>query len=108
MGAWFSSDQETIYTVSKDGALFVWKYMLRFDAPEGADEEDDSNLAWGIAERFYFHQNNAHITCASFHPESKLLVTGFSHGIFFIHELPTFSEIQNLRLVPAHWLLCVH
>ena len=59
VGAWFSKDQETIYTVSKDGALFVWKYMLRYDAPADADENDDENLQWGIAERHFFHQNNA-------------------------------------------------
>jgi periodic tryptophan protein 2 len=98
VGAWFSKDQETIYTVSKDGALFVWKYMLRYDAPEGADEEDDENLQWGIAERHFFMQNNAHVTCAQFHPESKLLVTGFSHGLFFIHELPDFAQIQSLSI----------
>ncbi|EAT81744.1 hypothetical protein HBH56_119140 [Parastagonospora nodorum] len=98
VGAWFSKDQETIYTVSKDGALFVWKYMLRYDAPEDADEEDDENLQWGIAERHFFMQNNAHVTCAQFHPESKLLVTGFSHGLFFIHELPDFAQIQNLSI----------
>lgn len=98
VGAWFSKDQETIYTVSKDGALFVWKYMLRYDAPDGADEDDDNNLQWGITERHFFMQNNAHVTCAQFHPESKLLVTGFSHGLFFIHELPDFAQIQNLSI----------
>ncbi|KAF2800430.1 WD40 repeat-like protein [Melanomma pulvis-pyrius CBS 109.77] len=97
MGAWFSKDQETIYTVSKDGALFVWKYMLRHDAPEGG-EDDDDNMQWRIADRHYFLQNNAHVTCAGFHPESKLLVTGFSNGIFTIHELPDFSQIQNLNI----------
>ncbi|KAF1918682.1 WD40-repeat-containing domain protein [Ampelomyces quisqualis] len=98
VGAWFSKDQETIYTVSKDGALFVWKYMLRYDAPQDADEEDDDNLQWGIADRHFFMQNNAHVTCAQFHPESQLLVTGFSHGLFFIHELPDFAQIQNLSI----------
>jgi len=98
VGAWFSKDQETIYTVSKDGALFVWKYMLRYDASEDADEDDDANLQWGISERHFFMQNNAHVTCAQFHPESKLLVTGFSHGLFFIHELPDFAQIQNLSI----------
>jgi periodic tryptophan protein 2 len=97
VGAWFSKDQETIYTVSKDGALFVWKYMLRYDAPDDAEESDD-NMQWGISERHFFMQNNAHVTCASYHPESNLLVTGFSHGIFFIHELPDFSQIQNLSI----------
>jgi periodic tryptophan protein 2 len=87
-----------IYTVSKDGALFVWKYMLRYDAPEDADEEDDENMQWGILDRHFFMQNNAHVTCAGFHPASKLLVTGFSNGIFSIHELPEFSQIQTLSI----------
>ncbi len=98
VGAWFSRDQETIYTVSKDGALFVWKYMLRYDAPEDADKDNDDNLQWGIAERHFFVQNNAHVTCAAFHPKSNLLVTGFSHGLFFIHELPDFAQIQHLSI----------
>jgi periodic tryptophan protein 2 len=84
--------------VSKDGALFVWKYQLRYDAPDDADEEDDENLAWGVADRHYFMQSGAHVTCAGFHPESKLLVTGFSNGLFTIHELPDFSQIQNLSI----------
>ena len=98
VGAWFSKDQETIYTVSKDGALFIWKYMLRYDAPEEADKDNDENLQWGIAERHFFMQNNAHVTCAAFYPKSNLLVTGFSHGLFFIHELPDFAQIQHLSI----------
>ncbi|ORX97444.1 WD40-repeat-containing domain protein [Clohesyomyces aquaticus] len=97
VGAWFSKDQETIYTVSKDGALFVWKYVLRPDAPPDATDNDE-NWQWRIADRHYFVQSNAHVTCAAFHPESKLLVAGFSNGIFTIHELPEFSQIQNLSI----------
>ncbi|KAF2191821.1 WD40 repeat-like protein [Zopfia rhizophila CBS 207.26] len=97
LGAWFSKDQETIYTVSKDGALFVWKYMLRPETPPDAAGDDD-NMQWRIADRHYFMQNNAHVTCAAFHPESNLLVTGFSNGIFSIYELPEFSQIQNLSI----------
>ncbi|KAF2703413.1 WD40 repeat-like protein [Pleomassaria siparia CBS 279.74] len=97
MGAWFSKDQETIFTISKDGALFVWKYMLRHDAPEDIEDVDE-HMQWRIAERHYFLQNNAHVTCTGFHAESKLLVTGFSNGIFTIHELPDFSQIQNLNI----------
>ncbi|KAF2269326.1 WD40 repeat-like protein [Lojkania enalia] len=97
LGAWFSKDQETIYTVSKDGALFEWNYMLHPDAPLDA-EENDEDMRWRIAERHFFMQNNAHVTCAAFRAESKLLVTGFSNGIFRIHELPEFTEIQNLSI----------
>jgi periodic tryptophan protein 2 len=67
VGAWFSKDQETIFTVSKDGALLVWRYAVR---EEDADEEDEDNLQWTIVDRHYFNQNFAKVTCAAFHPES--------------------------------------
>ena len=82
--------------MSKDGALFVWKFILRPDAPEDV-EEDHDHMQWRITDRHYFLQNNAHVTCAEFHPESKLLVTGFSNGVFTIHQLPEFSQIHNLK-----------
>ncbi|KAF2496962.1 WD40 repeat-like protein [Lophium mytilinum] len=97
VGAWFSKDQETIYTVSKDGALFQWRYVLRPNATEDP-EMDDDNMQWRITDRHYFMQNNANVTCAAFHAESNLLVTGFSNGIFGIYELPEFSTIQTLSI----------
>lgn len=65
------------------------------DDEEMADEED---MRWRIANRHYFMQNNAHVTCTAFHAPSNLLVTGFSNGIFMIHELPDFTEIHTLSI----------
>lgn len=94
--AWFSKDQETIYTVSKDGALFQWQYLPSPDAdPDNIREEDER---WRISERHYFFQDQAHLTTAAFHPSSNLLVTGFSNGLFMLHELPSFSEIHKLSI----------
>lgn len=96
-GAWFSADQETIWTVSKDGALFQWQFLPPRNAPE--DEMDiEETFRWRIAERHYFMQNNAHLTCASFHPSSNLLVAGFSNGTFGLYELPDFNQIHNLSI----------
>ncbi|KAG9880756.1 periodic tryptophan protein-like protein 2, partial [Aureobasidium melanogenum] len=96
-GAWFSADQETIWTVSKDGALFQWQYLPPRNAPE--DEMDiEENFRWRIAERHYFMQAGATLTCASFHPESNLLVAGFSNGTFGLYELPDFNQIHNLSI----------
>lgn len=94
--AWFSHDQETIYTISKDGALFQWQYL----PPPGADPEDITadDERWRINERNYFFQDQAHLTTAAFHASSNLLVTGFSNGIFMLHELPGFSEIHKLSI----------
>jgi len=71
-------------------------------AKPGVQEEEDEqvdkeNMQWRIANRHYFMQNNATVTCAAFHAPSNLLVTGFSNGIFTIHELPDFTEIHTLR-----------
>ncbi|KAL1302942.1 hypothetical protein AAFC00_003261 [Neodothiora populina] len=96
-GAWFAADQETIWTVSKDGALFQWQYLPPRNAPE-EEMEIEENFRWRIAERHYFLQNDAHLTCASFHPSSNLFVAGFSNGTFGLYELPDFNQIHNLSI----------
>ncbi|KAI9707711.1 MAG: hypothetical protein M1836_000673 [Candelina mexicana] len=100
-GAWFSKDQEKIYTVSNDGALFHWSYVHKPTSAvngEAMEDEDHSNMQWRIIERQYFMQNNAKVNCASFHAESNLLVVGFSNGIFGLYELPEFSTIHTLSI----------
>ena len=104
LGAFFSKDQEWIYTVSKDGALFEWRYLRNPNAPEPQsdedieDEEGDTQTRWRIAERHYFLQNNAKVNCAAYHPESNLLVAGFSNGVFCLYEMPEFNMIHSLSI----------
>ncbi|KAK1672528.1 WD40-repeat-containing domain protein [Colletotrichum godetiae] len=99
VGAWFSEDQETIYTVSKDGAVFDWKYVGKpvQDEDEMVDEDED-DMRWRIVDRHYFMQNSAHVRCATFHPESNLLVAGFSNGTFGLYEMPDFNMIHTLNI----------
>ncbi|CAD6593521.1 MAG: hypothetical protein ASARMPRED_007625 [Alectoria sarmentosa] len=101
MGAWFSSDQEQIYTISQDGALFRWSYSQRPDENGDVDtreEEDEGPLKWRIVHRHYFMQNNAKVKCAAYHAESNLLVVGFSNGLFGLYELPEFNMIHTLSI----------
>lgn len=58
----------------------------------------DEDFRWRIAERHYFMQSNAHLTCASFHASSNLLVVGFSNGTFGLYELPDFNQIHTLSI----------
>jgi len=98
-GAWFSADQETIWTVSKDGALFQWGYLPPRNLPEtDGDFDPEEHMRWRIAERHYFMQGQAHLTCAAFHPDTNLLVVGFSNGTFGLYELPDFNQIHNLSI----------
>lgn len=102
MGSWFSKDQETIYTVSKDGAVFEWSYMHHPNAPESEsdNEEEDTTkgLQWRISQKHYFMQQNAKVNCVEYHAESNLLVAGFSNGVFGLYEMPDFNMIHTLSI----------
>ena len=38
------------------------------------------------------------VTAADYHPDMKLLVTGFSNGVFLIHEMPDVNMIHSLSI----------
>ena len=64
---------------------------------EPDDKPDESTSRWRIADRHFFMQNNAKVTCATFHASTGLLVVGFSNGLFGLYELPDFNMLHTLR-----------
>lgn len=104
MRAFFSEDQEIIYTISKDGALFQWEYVSGDNELESETEEDsekekeDINSQWRITAKNYFHMDGVKVKCADFHAKSNILVVGFTNGEFRLYELPEFNLIQLLSM----------
>ncbi|KAG0237251.1 hypothetical protein BGW42_001518 [Actinomortierella wolfii] len=103
IGAWFTKEQDAIFTVSKDGALFEWKYQSIHPKAQTEDsddemEVDDGPRRWTVVQRHYFNQNHAKIQCVAYHAPSNLIVAGFSSGIFGIWELPSFNNIHTLSI----------
>lgn len=98
--AFFSSDQESIYTLSKDGALFRWEYVNvnESDSEDEEEAEKEEKMNWAIIAKNYFHMEGTRVTCADFHAQSNLLVVGFSSGEFRLYELPEFNLIQLLSM----------
>lgn len=47
--------------------------------------------------RHFYNQDNTDLTCCAFHKQTKILIAGFSSGIFALHELPEFNLIHTLR-----------
>lgn len=99
-----------IYTVSRDGALFVWgPKAIENEADDGdvdmADGQDDPENAtartrWGIAGKHYFLQS-AKVTSSAFHTSSSILVVGFQTGVFGLWELSPpdgFSLLHTLSI----------
>ncbi|ORY31612.1 WD40-repeat-containing domain protein [Naematelia encephala] len=113
LGAWFSDDEKTIYTVSRDGAVFTWNAKKEID-PEDSDVEMDvldapmnSNRVveyaaaytrWGVSSRHYFNQPGTKVVCATFHANTSLLIVGFSTGVFGLWEMPDFSPVHTLSI----------
>ena len=109
LGAWFSKDSSTIFSVSKDGALFSWSFNKENQSVVQEKEVDRSKSrkgkrgeklfiqTWKSLNKHYFEQNHAKVTSVSFHAESGLLSCGFSSGIFGIWELPDFINLHTLR-----------
>ncbi|KAJ5134523.1 hypothetical protein N7526_005888 [Penicillium atrosanguineum] len=95
VAAYFNAEQEKIYTVSQDGALFRWEYVTKKD-PE--TDEDIAEARWRIVKKDFFMQNDAKVNCAAFHASSNLLVVGFSNGLFGLYDLPEFNTIHLLSV----------
>ena len=96
--SWFSANQESIYTVSEDGALFRWEYVS--NALVNGNEDamvDAQDERWRIVKRDYF-MSNSKLKCASFHPATNLLTVCFDNGLFSLYELPSFSNIHSLSM----------
>ncbi|POS82891.1 periodic tryptophan protein-like protein 2, partial [Erysiphe pulchra] len=106
LAAYFSQDQETIYTISKDGAVFHWAFLpvtRTINSNEEDDDEDTQNVInknyrWRIKQRHYFMENNTKVKCSAFHSGSNLLVAGFSNGVFGLYEMPEFNKIHSLSI----------
>ncbi|RLV91106.1 Periodic tryptophan protein 2 [Spathaspora sp. JA1] len=101
MNAFFSADQEIIYTVSKDGALFKWEYTEKPENDEEEEEEMEEDqekpMSWRITRKDFFHADGK-LKCATFHPQSNLLIVGFTNGEFRIYEIQEFNLIQSLSM----------
>ncbi|ODQ82471.1 hypothetical protein BABINDRAFT_159054 [Babjeviella inositovora NRRL Y-12698] len=97
--AFFNEAQDTIYTLSKDGALFRWEYTEKptDESEDESEEEDESRMSWRIvAKNFFFSE--AKVKTATFHAKTNMLIVGFTNGEFRLYELPTFTLIQQLSM----------
>ncbi|KAG8808589.1 hypothetical protein FRC17_003882, partial [Serendipita sp. 399] len=103
MGAWFGGKEEdTVYTVARDGALFIWGSKAEDDGTildqDLINADRDHRLGhtrWGIMQRHYFNQPNTKVTSAAFHSSAGLLVVGFGDGVFSLWELPSSQSIGS-------------
>jgi len=114
INCFFMENSVNCYTVSKDGAVFVWKcdrdidaFQLdeqavkrKYDDDDEKDETDSkkNGASWCLEAKHFFKQDNTDLTSAQFHKKNKLLVVGFSSGVFMLYEMPDFIQIHSLSI----------
>lgn len=54
--------------------------------------------AWTVETRHYFQQDNSSVTATSYSAKHRLLVVGFSSGLFGLYELPSVSNVHTLSI----------
>lgn len=112
VGVYFSKtlvreDDIGLYTVSRDGALFEWRYVPKEDVVMEVEDEvgkkkmkTSINLTtgkWSLVDKRFFKQT-AKLTTCDYHPGLGIIVVGFSTGIFGIYQLPDFTCYHLLSI----------
>ena len=107
MGCFFTSEDMRLFTVSADGALFIW-HWIEFTDERKVDRESPSYDAerdlftggqYKLERKIFFTQDYTRVSCCSFHGgKLPLLVVGFSSGVFEIFSLPDATSLHSLTV----------
>ncbi|KAG0576923.1 hypothetical protein M758_5G111300 [Ceratodon purpureus] len=112
VGAYFAKplvreDSVGLYTVSRDGALFEWRYVPKESVSMVVEDDvgkkkmkSSMNLTtgkWELVEKRFFKQT-AKLTTCDYHQGLGIIVVGFSTGIFGIYQLPDFTCYHLLSI----------
>ncbi|KAI7750771.1 hypothetical protein M8C21_028344 [Ambrosia artemisiifolia] len=127
VGAFFGVDRVTkavdkVYTVSRDGAIFSWRYERNdgdeVEAPGTPDKmevDGDINVKkrkniegeglsllsegkWELVKKDFFMQTPAKLTSCDYHKGMEMVVVGFSNGVFGLYQMPDFVCIHLLSI----------
>lgn len=105
-GAFFANDNSSslnIYSLSKNGQLFVWKANHQ-DLKHLTEDTENNSLRYKLDKKKFIFEDLKErnsvtkITAFSYQNKSKLLVVGFNDGTFILYELPDVMLIHSLQL----------
>jgi periodic tryptophan protein 2 len=115
---------QLLYTVSRDGAVFVWKWQefeaVALGAPDAARavgstfnaaalkkpkvmraaEDGGAGRAgqWVLQEKKFIQIDHCKIDSVALNRRTNLLVVGFSSGIFGLYDMPSCTQVHTLSI----------
>uniref|UniRef100_A0A8C5DY81 Small-subunit processome Utp12 domain-containing protein n=1 Tax=Gouania willdenowi TaxID=441366 RepID=A0A8C5DY81_GOUWI len=74
--------------------------VIRGKAETPREKKKSKNARYKQRSKHFFNKEGDfnNLTAAAFHKHTNLLVTGFSSGVFLLHELPEFNLIHSLSI----------
>eukprot|EP00795_Rhopilema_esculentum_P000504 gene504-10184_t len=69
---------------------------------ESGNDPSEAEVVWGRKAKHFFLQDHADLNSVQYHKKSKILVAGFSTGVFMLYELPDFIQIHALSISQHH------
>jgi periodic tryptophan protein 2 len=128
IGAFFSGDDDQVFTVAQDGAVFTWTFEYADrkevavkeekemssgynssgdDFEEGSDDEESEEEAvvktvrgggWKLAAREFLWDVHTEVASAALNRKTNLLVVGFTNGVFGLYDMPGCQCIHKLSV----------
>ena len=98
IGCFFAKGDRTVYSVSKDGAVYVWEHLKVGETDEVPNiARKSENFKWQLTHRHYCLQHSP-VTSCSFQKETNLLVISYKNGVFGLYLMPDFSTAHTLSI----------
>lgn len=119
-----SGQDQILYTISRDGAVFVWKWQ-EFEAVANDNEEgieavtkmfnekalkkprvmrrkegDEGGVQgqWLLMKKEFIQIDHCKIDSVALNRQNNLLVVGFSSGIFGLYDMPSCTQVHTLSI----------
>ncbi|CAG2163425.1 unnamed protein product [Oppiella nova] len=99
-----SPNELSIYSISRNGQLFVWDSNYSSLEEFSTPNEDKQLLRYSKEKSHYLNTDlqktysTLRLTASQYNPKLKLLVVGFSNGSFMLYEMPDITLIHSLQL----------
>ena len=123
MGAHYFKDDNQIFTVGADGAVFSWTFNYADRVPiqdtevsddeteeESDDEETNGKVSktiakktarggeWKLTDRTFLWDQHTEVISTAYSRDNSLLVIGFHNGVFGLYEMPGCINIHKLSV----------
>jgi periodic tryptophan protein 2 len=123
IGVHYYKDDDQIFTVGADGAVFTWQFdyadrivVDEDSSSEESDEEssDDENKKggkvvakrpntlrggeWKLKDRTFLWDQHTEVVSTAYNKANSLLVVGFHNGVFGLYDMPGCVNIHKLSV----------